>query len=102
MNTKNDKLAYVEKADIKLAEMTAKLYSVKHQIREAVVLRQIDLTEQLINAERQADSHLRTVRDQLEKMQQDDDESWQRIKSEIDGACDDLSQSINRLISRFS
>ena len=94
------KLDYVEAVGKKVDEKEAKLNYVKSKIESAVRSGRIVVSEQLQNAQQQSDAHLVLARRRLEELIGTDDGTWEDLRLELDIACDNLSESLKKLVAR--
>jgi hypothetical protein len=85
--------AYARSAEAMLIEKSRKLEYVKGKIEQEMKSGRIDISEQLQNAERQADSHLVTAQEKLAELNNASADSWEDLRKVVDTALDDLSQS---------
>lgn len=101
-HTVSTKAAYSRAAKKKLDETKAKLIGVNAKIRNAIATGQIDASEQLGHARRAVDMNLATVETQVEQLRKSGEDAWVGIKDDIETAWEDLSQSIKKLVARFT
>lgn len=94
------KLVYVEAVSKKVDEKEAKLDYVKSKIERAVRSGRIVVSEQLRNAQQQTDAHLVVARGRLEELIGADDGTWEELRLGLDIACDNLSESLKKLVAR--
>ncbi len=97
----HDKKAYIRGVELKLAEKQETLRFVKRKIKLATKSGRIHASDQLLKAEHQADSCAVALREQLDQLESIDDQSWQRLRFQVDTAWDDFSQSIKKIVARF-
>lgn len=93
---------YIKLLEARLSEKQAKLEYIKRKIQVAVEKDRINGSEQLHNAERQADSCVAAMQEQLGKLKAAGSDAWDRSKMDTEIAWEDLSQSVKNLVSRFS
>lgn len=93
---------YIKLLEARLSEKQAKLDYIKRKIRVAVEKDRINGSEQLYNAERQADSCVVAMQEQLIKLKAAGSDAWDRSKMDAEIAWEELSQSVKNLVSRFS
>ena len=94
--------AYARSAEAMLIEKSRKLEYVKAKIEQEIESGRIDISEQLQNAERQADSHLVTAQEKLAELNNASADSWEDLRKVVDTALDDLSQSTKKIVARLS
>lgn len=99
--SKKDKKLYIRNIELKLAEKEATLSLIKRKINVATESGRIHASDQLRNAEHQADCCVAELGKQLEQLENADDQSWEGLRFRVDTAWDDLSQSIRKLVARF-
>lgn len=95
------RLAHISWAETKLAEARAKLLHVERKFDYAVVNGRIGISEQLLNARRQAAAQLEFADAQLEQMRSADETDVVAKKAEFDDALSDLLQSIRKFVDRL-
>jgi predicted component of type VI protein secretion system len=62
----------------------------------------IEISEQLLNAEKLAGNALATAEAKSQQLSDAGDDSWENWKFAVDIAWEDLSRSVKALIARFS
>lgn len=87
--------------EARICENRMKLEFVRNKVRRASSAGRIVVSEQLQSAERQAECLLQIAEQQLDKMRQADAASWESQKRNVESACDDLAQSIKKIVARF-
>lgn len=96
------KSAYTRKAEARLEETQAKIDGIKAKVKGAVADRQIDLQKQLEKTEKQVDSHLATFKRRLARLKDAGEDSWEDLREGVENAWEDLSQSLKKIVARFS
>jgi hypothetical protein len=91
---------YVKAVCTRIDEKEAKLNYVKNKIERGVKSGRVVVSEQLRNAQRQADAHVVVARQRLEELTGADDGKWEELRRGLDVACDDLSESLKKLVAR--
>ncbi len=99
--SKDEKRAYLRNMEAGLAEKQATLRFVKRKIRLAIESGRIHASDQLRKAEHQADCCVADLKRQLDQLEDADDQSWEKLRYELDIAWDNLSQSVRRVVARF-
>jgi len=102
MKTLSAKAAYSKAANQKLAETKRKLDGVNAKIGSAVSMGQIDATEQLKRAQHAVDLILLSAEQRIEELRKSGEHEWTACADDVDSAWEDLSQSVKRLVARFS
>jgi len=97
-----EKMAYVKTLEARLSAKSAQLAYVKSRVARAADRHRIEVSEQLANAERSADSAMATMTEQLKNLHDADDEAWEDLRYDINLAWEDLAQSIRKIVARFS
>lgn len=82
--------------------MESRLFGVKAKIRSATIGGQIVANRQLEDAGRAVDANLLAVRVTLERLRKSGAAAWKDHARDVDTAWEDLSQSINRLVSGYA
>lgn len=95
-------MAYVKTLEARLSAKSAQLAYVKSRVARAADRHRIEVSEQLVNAERSADSAMATMTERVKNLHDADDETWEDLRHDIDLAWEDLAQSIRRVVARFS
>jgi hypothetical protein len=96
------KLRYAHEANARFHEVAVKLAGVTARIRSAVATGDLEMSEQLIQVQRQAEIHLATVERRLKQLEVTDDESWQRQKQILEDGWEDLLRSMKNIVARLS
>jgi len=99
--SKKEKRTYIRNIEVRLAEKKATLRFVKRKIKLANESGRIHASDQLLKAEHQADCCVADLRKQLDQLEGADDQSWERLRYQVDVAWDDLSQSVRKIVARF-
>ncbi len=89
-------------ANRKLADTKRKLGGVSAKIRNAVSIGRIDSTEQLRLTQHAVELDLLSAEQRIEELRKSDELSWEARADEVDSAWEDLSQSVKKLVARFS
>jgi len=101
-NSTAAKAAHSKAAQKKLIDSKTRLDGVKAKIRNAVTTGRIDANEQLERAQLAVEANLKTVEARLERLRKSGEENWEDLRDDLDTAWEDLSQSIKKLVARFS
>ena len=102
MKTLSAKAAYSKAANRKLAETKRKLDGVNAKIRNAVSIGQIDATEHLKRAQHAVNLNLLSAERRIEELRKSGENAWTTCADDVDSAWEDLSQSVKKLVARFS
>lgn len=94
--------AYIRSVEKKLAEKRTALGLVKRKVDRAVASGRIARSDQLVNAERQADSCLLAVENWVTRLSADPDTDWGRLRFKTDIAMEELSNSVKQMVARFT
>jgi len=97
-----DRSAYVRSVKEKLAEKRATLELVKRKVNRAAVAGRIARSEQIVNAERQANVALLVVENWIARLSSGLDEDWEDLRFSTDVALEELSQSVKQMVARFT
>jgi DNA repair exonuclease SbcCD ATPase subunit len=100
--TTGEKSAYERKIEAKLEESTAKINTVKAQIKGATANSEIAVKKELEKAESQLDEYLANAKHKVERVKEASDDMWEELKDEVEESWEDLSQALKRVINRFS
>jgi uncharacterized protein YyaL (SSP411 family) len=96
------KAAYSRAAQKRLSELESRLFGVKARIRSATIAGHVASIQQLEDAQRAVDANLLAVRAEFERMRKSGETAWSEHARDFDTAWENLSQSINRLVARYS
>lgn len=96
------KAAYSRTAHRKLSETKARLAGVSAKINNAVRAGRIEGSEQLERAQHAVDANIANVEARLEQLRKSSDCNWEELRADVDTAWEDLSQSVKKLVARFS
>ena len=102
MKTPSAKAAYLKAANRKLADTKKKLDGVNARIRNAVLIGQIDATEQLQRAQQAVDLNLLSAEQRIEELRKSDELLWELCADDVNSAWEDLSHSVKKLVARFA
>lgn len=97
-----DRSAYVRSVKEKLAERRASLELVKRKVYRAVAAGRIARSDQIVNAERQANGCLLAVENWITRLSSDPDDDWEDSRFSTDIALEELSQSVKQMVARFT
>ena len=97
-----DRSAYVRSVEKKLAERRASLELVKRKVHRALAAGHIARTDQIVNAERQANGCLLAVENWITRLSSDPDDDWEDSRFSTDIALEELSQSVKQMVARFT
>lgn len=97
-----EKMTYVKTLEGRLSEKRIQLAYVKSRVARAADRHGNEVSEQLVNAERSADSAMARMTERLKNLHDADDETWEGLRRDIDLAWEDLAQSIRKVVARFS
>ena len=97
-----DKAAYVSSVKERLAEKRATLELVKRKVNGAVAAGRITRSDQIVNAERQANGCLLAVENWITRLSSDPDGDWETSRFSADIAMEELSQSVKQMVARFT
>jgi len=97
-----DRCAYVRSVQEKLAEKRAALELVKRKVNRAVTAGRIARSDQLVNAERQADGCLLAVENWVTRLSSHPDDDWKDSRFRTDIALEELSISVKQMVARFT
>lgn len=91
-----DKNTYIQKQEAQLEEWQAKIDVLKAKAKQAQADTKMDLEHSIkqIEAAREAASN------KIAEMRRSDDSTWQRVKSDVESAVDNLKQAMSRLTSK--
>ncbi len=98
--SKKGKKSYIQNIEVMLAQKKTTLGLVKRKINLATHSGRIHPSEQLLKAERQADACIAELRKQLDQLGSANDQSWEKLRFQVDVAWDELSQSIRKIVAR--
>lgn len=93
---------YVRSVKRKLAEKRASLELVKRKVDRAVVAGRIARSDQIENAERQANVCLLAVENWIARLSSDPGDDWETSRFSADIAMEELSQSVKQMVARFT
>lgn len=93
---------YVRSVKKKLAEKRASLELVKRKVNRAVAAGRIARSDQIENAERQANVCLLAVENWIARLSSDPDDEWENSRFSTDIAMEELSQSVKQMVARFT
>lgn len=96
------KTAYSRAASKKLSETRARLAGVNARLKSAIATGRIDPNLQLEQAQRAVDLNLAAAAKQIARVRKAGADDWESLTDEVDSAWEDLSQSIKKLVARFS
>ena len=96
------KAACSKAANRKLADTKRILAGANSKIGNAVSTGRIDATGQFKRAQRAVDLNLLSVGQRIEELRKADQQSWEACANDVDSAWEDLSQSVKKLVARFS
>ena len=96
-----EKRTYIRNIEVRLAEKKTTLRFVKRKIKLANESGRIHVSDQLLKAEHQADCCVADLRTQLDQLERADDQSWEKLRYQVDVAWDDLTQSVRKIVARF-
>lgn len=96
------KAAYIRAVEKKLTEKRTALELVKRKVVRAVTSGRIARSDQLVNAERQADCCLLAVETWVTRLSASADSDWIDSRFETDVALDELSTSVKQMVARFT
>lgn len=96
------KMAYVKTLEARLSAKAAQLAYIKSRVARAADRHRIDVSEQLQNAEKRADSAMATMTERLKDLKDADDCDMEDLKRDIDLAWEDLAKSVKNVVARFS
>ena len=102
MKTLSAKAAYSIAASRKLAETKTKLDGVNAKIKNAISIGQIDATETLKHAQQAVASNLASAEQRIDELRKSGEHKWEARVDDVDSAWEDLSQSVKKLVARFS
>ena len=88
---------YLEQATAKLEELRPKVWMVKHRAEEMENETRVEYDEllQVLHAK------LEKVGENLRKLEDASDETWQHFRARVDGALSDLDNSVGNVLSRM-
>lgn len=103
VNTRNagEKLAYLQNIQALLSDKNARLGHIKRKVHEATESRRLHPGDQLLKAEYQADSCIKTLQEQLDLLGSANDASWETRRFDVEVAWDELSQAIKKIVARL-
>ena len=93
--------AYLRSVEKKLAEKRTALDLIKRKVDRAVATGRIARSEQLVNAERQADSCFFAVESWITRLNAGLDSEWETSRLKTDIAMEELSNSVKQMVARF-
>ena len=102
VKTLSAKAACSKAANRKLADTKRILAGVNSKIRDAVSIGRIDATERFKRAQHAVDLNLWSAEQRIEDLRKADEQSWEAYADDVDSAWEDLSQSVKKLVARFS
>ena len=102
MKTLSAKAAYSKAAGRKLAETKRKLDGVNAKIKNALSIGHIDASEQLKRAQHAVELNLLSAEQRIGELRKSDEHEWTACADDVDSAWEDLSQSVKKLVARFS
>ena len=102
MKTLSAKAAYSKAANRKLAETKRKLDGVNAKIRNAISTGQIDATETLEHAQQAVATNLASAEQRIVELRKSGEHAWEARADDVETAWEDLSQSVKKLVARFS
>ena len=102
VKTLSAKAAYLKAANRKLADTKRVLAGVNAKIRNAVSIGRIDPTERFKRAQHAVDLMFLSAEQRIEELRKADEHSWEACADDVDSAWEDLSQSVKKLVARFS
>ena len=94
--------AYVRSVKERLAEKRATLELVRRKVNRAAVAGRITRSDQIMNAERQANVSLLVVENWIARLSSELDEDWEDLRFSTDIALEELSQSVKQMVARFT
>ncbi len=93
---------YTSSLKANLKRKKEQLAYIKRKVSKARAAGRIEISEQLRNAEKLADSALATVEVKFQQLSDAGDDTWEDLKFSVDMAWEDLSHSVKALVARFS
>lgn len=97
----HEKAVYSRKARKKLTDSKARLDRVSAAIRCAIESGSLNSNDKLELAQWAMEKELGVAAARLEMLQKSSGEEWQKLRDELEDAWEDLSQSINKLVTRM-
>lgn len=95
------KAAYSKAARKKLLESKAKHDGMKSAIRRAITMGNLRSSNKLELAQEAIEARIAEAESRLELLRKSSDDGWEEHKKELENAWEDLSHSINTLVSRI-
>ncbi|MBT8077039.1 MAG: hypothetical protein KJO31_00600, partial [Gammaproteobacteria bacterium] len=95
------KAAYSKAARKKLVESKAKLDGMKAAIKHAITMGNLRSSNKLEFAQEAVEARLAAAETRLELLRKSGDDAWEEHKNDLENAWEDLSHSINKLVSRI-
>lgn len=99
---RTNRSAYLRTVEARFAEKRTALELVTRKINKAVAAGRIARSEQLVNAERQANGCVLALENWITRLSSEPDDEWEESRFGTDIALEELSRSVKQMVARFT